>query len=241
MGILYIVSTPIGNLKDITLRAIEILQKADFIASEDTRKTGMLLKHIKDNYPLEEGTTGELPRKPVLISYYEQNEFQRIPGIINSLKNNCDVAVVSDAGTPTISDPGYRLIRACVDEGIKVESIPGPSSVITALSVSGLPTDKFLFLGYPPHKPGHRKKLWENVKESLSFVKSTIIFFEAPHKLTKTLEELKEAYGDIDIVLCRELTKVYEEIRREKISESLQHFAKTNPKGEFVILFNLNI
>ena len=239
MGILFIVSTPIGNLQDITLRAIEILQKVDFIACEDTRKTGMLIKHIKDNYPLDDTIKKELPHKPVLISYYEQNEFQRIPGILNSLKNGCDVALVSDAGTPSISDPGFRLVRECIKEGIKVESIPGLSSVISSLVISGLPTDKFLFLGYPPHKPGHRKKLWENVKESLSFVKSTIIFFEAPHKLVRTLEELKEVFGDIDIVICRELTKIHEEVRREKISESLNHYAKINPKGEFVTLFNL--
>jgi|SRR3989344_4426694 len=240
MGILYIVSTPIGNLQDITLRAVDILQKVDFIACEDTRKTGMLLKIIPI-LPISNNTNNpiELPKRPILISYYEQNEFQRIPGIINSLKNGCDVALVSDAGTPTISDPGFRLVRECIKEGIRVESIPGPSSVISALVVSGLPTDKFLFLGYPPHKPGHRKKLWKNVKESLNSIKSTVIFFEAPHKLIRTLEEFKEIFGDINIVICRELTKVYEEVRREKISESLGHFSKTNPKGEFVILFNL--
>lgn len=238
MGILYIVATPIGNLQDITLRAIEILLRVDFIACEDTRKTGMLLKYIKDKHLLNT-MAGELPRKPVLISYYEQNEFQRIPGIINSLKNGCNVALVSDAGTPTVSDPGFKLVRECVNEGIRVESIPGPSSVVSALVVSGLPTDKFLFLGYPPHKPGHRKKLWENVKESLNSIKSTVIFFEAPHKLIRTLEELKNIYGDIDIVICRELTKIHEEKRREKVSQSLDHFSKTNPKGELVILFNI--
>jgi len=200
----------------------------------------MLLKIIPI-LPISNNTNNpiELPKRPILISYYEQNEFQRIPGIINSLKNGCDVALVSDAGTPTISDPGFRLVRECIKEGIRVESIPGPSSVISALVVSGLPTDKFLFLGYPPHKPGHRKKLWKNVKESLNSIKSTVIFFEAPHKLIRTLEEFKEIFGDINIVICRELTKVYEEVRREKISESLGHFSKTNPKGEFVILFNL--
>ncbi|MCL5970284.1 MAG: 16S rRNA (cytidine(1402)-2'-O)-methyltransferase [Patescibacteria group bacterium] len=237
MGILYIVSTPIGNLQDITLRAMEVLQKVDFIASEDTRITGMLLKFIRDTHPVS--ASEELPRKPDFISYYEQNEFKRIPGIINSLRNGCNVALVTDAGTPSVSDPGYRLVRACIDEGIKVEVIPGPSSVVSALVVSGLPTDKFLFLGYLPRKEGHRKKFLEKVGESSNLVKSTVIFFEAPHRLLKTLEELQTVFGDIYIVICRELTKVHEEIRREKISESLSHFTTVNPKGEFVILFNL--
>lgn len=228
MGTLYIVATPIGNLQDITLRAIKVLQTVDVIACEDTRKTGILLSQI-----LPVGVN-----KPRLVSYYEQNELQRIPEVISALKDNLKIALVSDAGTPAISDPGFKLIRECIKEGIKVESIPGPSSVITSLTVSGLPTDKFLFLGYPPRKPGHRKSLFVNAKESLKLVKSTLIFFEAPHKILRTLEELKEVFGDINIVLARELTKTYEEIRREKISNSINHFTKISPKGEFVILFN---
>ncbi|MEK7450918.1 MAG: 16S rRNA (cytidine(1402)-2'-O)-methyltransferase [Patescibacteria group bacterium] len=227
-GTLFLVATPIGNLQDITLRAIEVLRKVDIIACEDTRKTGLLLQNI---------FKGE--RKPRLISYYEQNELLRIPEIISALKDGIDIALVSDAGTPTISDPGFKLIRECVREGIKVESIPGPSAVITSLVSSGLPTDKFLFLGYPPRKPGHRKSLFENVKAASLLIKSTIIFFEAPHKIIRTLEELKVTFGDIDIVIARELTKIHEEIRREKISTSIEHFSKVNPKGEFVILFNL--
>ena len=225
MGILYIVATPIGNLQDITFRAIETLKKVDAIACEDTRKTGFLLK------------TFQIPNK-MLLSYYEQNEAKRIPEIINALKNGLNIALVSDAGTPTISDPGFKLVRECIKMGIKVESIPGPSSLISALVSSGLPTDKFFFVGYPPAKPGHRKKLFENIASMIQIIKATIILFEAPHKLIKTLEELKEVFGDIKIVVARELTKIHEEKRSEKISESLQHFKKINPKGEFVVLLN---
>lgn len=228
-GILYIVATPIGNLQDITLRAIKVLSTVDIIACEDTRKTGILLHQI-----LREET------KPRLISYYEQNELQRIPEIITGFKNGLNIALVSDAGTPAISDPGFKLIRECIKEGVNVVSIPGPSSVISALVSSGLPTDKFLFLGYPPRKPGHRKSLFENVKSVSLLIKSTVIFFEAPHRIARTLEELKGTFGDIDIVIARELTKIHEEIRREKISTSIEHFSKVNPKGEFVLLFNLS-
>jgi 16S rRNA (cytidine1402-2'-O)-methyltransferase len=228
MGILYIVATPIGNLQDITLRAIKILQTVDIIACEDTRKTGILLSQI-----LPTGSS-----KPRLISYYDQNELQRIPEIIVAIKDGLNIALVSDAGTPTISDPGFKLVREAIRKGLKVESIPGPSSVISALVSSGLPTDKFLFLGYPPKKPGHRKKLLQSLTTVLHSVKVTIIFFEAPHRLLKTLSGLKEVFGDIDIAICRELTKIYQEIRQEKVSDSIEHFSKVIPKGEFVILFN---
>lgn len=235
MGILYIVATPIGNLQDISFRSIEILQKVYAIACEDTRKTGFLLKHI------ENITSNKIDphKRPMLISYYEENETQRIPGIINLLKNNYEVALVSDAGTPTISDPGFKLVRECIKEGINVESIPGPSSTILALTVSGLPTDKFLFLGYLPKKRGHRKASLENLKIVLSILKTTVIIFEAPHKLLNTLNEIQIVFGDINIVIARELTKIYEEIRREKISEQINHYTHKPPKGEFVILFNL--
>lgn len=232
MGTLYIVATPIGNMGDLTIRAIDVLQTVDIIACEDTRRTGVLLKHIRDTYP-KEGTL-----KPQLISYYEQNEFRRIAEIVALLKNGQHVALVSDAGTPLVSDPGYRLVHACAKEGIPMISLPGASSVLTALTISGLPSDKFLFVGYPPHKSGNRKKLFESVKnEPLS---ATIIFLEAPHKVLKTLTELQEVVGDVDIVICRELTKTYEEVRREKISASLTHFENTTPKGEFTILFHLS-
>jgi len=240
MGTLYIVSTPIGNLKDITLRAIKILQSVDAIACEDTRKTGLLLSRILPPSADGSNTTNNPINKQRLISYYEQNELRRIPEIVNALKNGLNLALVSDAGTPTISDPGFKLVRECIREGIKVEPIPGPSSVITALVSSGLPTDKFLFLGYPPKKPGHRKKFFQSLTTTLHSVKVTHILFEAPHKLIRTLEEIRDVFGEIDIVICRELTKIHEEIRREKISSSIDHFSKTNPKGEFVVLFNLS-
>lgn len=250
MGTLYIVSTPIGNMRDLSFRTIDILTSVEIIACEDTRHTGLLLKYIRDLY-----SSSEVPHyssrltlfartinkgNPTLLSYYEQNEFKRIPQIINALRNGLDVALVSDAGTPTISDPGFKLVRECIGYGIKVESIPGPSSVISALVVSGLPTDKFLFLGYPPKKEGHRKKLLQNLTLIPHSIKVTYILFESPHRLLKTLNELKEIFGDIHIVIARELTKIHEEIRREKISESIDHFNKVAPKGEFVILFNLN-
>ncbi len=232
MGVLYIVATPIGNLGDLTIRAIDILQAVDVIACEDTRRSGILLKHIRDTYPRN------LQIRPQLISYYEQNEQRRIAEILALLQNGKNVALVSDAGTPLVSDPGYRLVSACVAVGISVISLPGASSVLAALTVSGLPSDKFLFVGYPPHKSGHRKKLFESIKNQT--VRSTTIMLEAPHKLLKTLTEMQEILGDIPIVICRELTKVYEEVRREKISESIVHFEKTTPKGEFTILYHLS-
>lgn len=230
MGNLYIVATPIGNLQDMTIRAMKTLMSVDAIACEDTRKTGLLLQEI-----MAPNTT----KKPRLISYYEQNELQRIPEIINALKNGLNIALVSDAGTPTISDPGFKLVRECIRQGIRVESIPGPSSVISALVSSGLPTDKFLFVGYPPKKPGHRKKLFQSMTLIHQCIKVTYILFETPHRLLKTLGELREVFGDIDIVIARELTKIHEEMRREKISISIEHFSKINPKGEFVILFHI--
>jgi len=232
MGILYIVSTPIGNLQDITFRAVKTLLSVDSIACEDTRRMGIFLQHISLN------SNGENKKKrPQLLSYYEENEIQRIPEIIELLKQDKYVALVSDAGTPAISDPGFKLIRECIKENIQVEAIPGASSVLTALVVSGLPTDKFLFLGYLPHKEGHTKKLLENVKEITSIIKSTIIIFEAPHKLLKTLKRMEEILGNRDIVICRELTKIHEEVLRFSINESLGFFTNKKPKGEFVILF----
>ena len=244
MGTLYLVATPIGNLKDLSLRAIDILTNVEIIACEDTRHTGILFKHIKDT-PYTRSILGQgislRDTKPTLLSYYEQNELRRIPQILNALKNGIDVALVSDAGTPTISDPGFKLVRECVTQGIKVESIPGPSSVISALVVSGLPTDKFLFLGYLPRKSGKRKNILNELKcfKDLKQIHPTIIFFESPYRLIATLSDLKDVLGDIDVVICRELTKIHEEIRREKISNSIEHFNKITPKGEFVILLHI--
>jgi 16S rRNA (cytidine1402-2'-O)-methyltransferase len=259
MGTLYIIATPIGNLKDLSIRAIEVLTRVQMIACEDTRVTGFLLRHISSHPELVSGSNmmakpfslaqdGQVQHntgktKPILLSYYEQNETRRIPQIINTLKNGLDVALVSDAGTPTISDPGFKLVRECVKHGVRVESIPGPSAVISALVVSGLPTDKFLFLGYLPKKEGKRKNLLIELKcfGKLKEVHPTIILYESPYRLLKTLSNLNEVFADIDIVIARELTKMHEEIRREKISESIDHFSTVTPKGEFVILFRPDI
>lgn len=219
---LYLVATPIGNLKDITLRAIEVLSLVEVIACEDTRKTGLLLEKLG------------IKSKPQLFSYYEENEQRRIPQIVNFLKEGKNVALVSNAGTPTISDPGYKLVNECIKENILIESIPGPSSVLTALTSSGLPTDKFLFFGFLSKREGRRKTILESLPK-----KTTIIFFESPFRLLKTLQELKNIFGDIEIVVCRELTKVFEEIRREKVSVLINHFTEVKPRGEIVLLFTL--
>lgn len=238
MGILYIVATPIGNLEDITIRAIKTLASVDGIASEDTRKTGMLLKHLKLKYPEFYLQSPEHRQKQRLFSYFEHNEFQRIPEIINALKNDLTVAVVSDAGTPGISDPGFRLIRECIREGIPVVTVPGPSSVISALVTSGLPTDKFLFLGYPPHKGGKRMQLYTNLQSSMKYINATIIFFESPHKLLKTLDELLSVFGDITLTLGHELTKIHESTIQKSISDWKKYFIKAKPRGEYVLLFH---
>ena len=235
MGTLFVVSTPIGNLQDITIRALRILFEVDSIACEDTRRTGLLLEKLLTEF----STNPSDKKKPHLISYYEQNEMSRIPEIITALQNGLNVALISDAGTPLISDPGFKLVRECIKLGIKVESIPGASSVLTALTSSGLPTDRFFFLGYPPRKPGHRLKFFQNIAGIHVYLSSTIILFEAPHKLLTTLKEMESVFGDIEIVLCRELTKIHEEIRREKISEALTHFQKYSSKGEFVVAFHI--
>jgi len=213
-------------MQDLSNRAKEILGSVGGLICEDTRRAGLLLQNIG------------IVQKPRLISYYEQNELQRIPEIVQFLQTGGTLALISDAGTPTISDPGFKLVRECVRNGIKVESVPGPTALISALVVSGLPTDKFTFLGFLPKKQSHRIQLLEKTKQSLELVHSTVIFYEAPHRLVEVLQDLKEIYGDIEIVVCRELTKIHEEVRRETISSSISHFSKTTPKGEFVILFH---
>lgn len=239
MGTLVIVATPIGNLEDITIRAIKTLFSADGIACEDTRKTGFLLRELQKRFPeFAKPSNGEKYQR--LLSYYEENEQRRIPEIITALKNGLTIALVSDAGTPLISDPGFKLVRECLAEGIKVESVPGPSSVILALTLSGLPTDKFLFLGYPPRKPGNREKFLQNAKKSQEAISSTMIFFEAPHRLLQTLKELQDVFGDVEIVLARELTKIHQEVRKESISQAIAQFDKHEPKGEFILLLNMH-
>ena len=231
MGNLYIVSTPIGNLQDITLRALETLASVDFIASEDTRHTTILIKKYFEENPRE--ITDKL------FPYYEEIEVQKIPQVMNLLLNDKNVALVSDAGTPTISDPGFKLVREALANKIKVISIPGPTSLISALVSSGLPTDKFQFLGFLPQKPGHRLKFLIDLKKSLEILSSTVIFFESPYKIKKSLIDLKEVFGDIEIVVGRELTKIHEEVIKDKISIFIEKYEKSSPKGELVILFNL--
>lgn len=216
---LYIVPTPIGNLKDITLRALEVLKSVDGIICEDTRRTSLLLNHYKIKKPL------------IILNDY--NEVRIIPQIRERLNSGQNLALVSDAGTPLISDPGYKLVRECIAQGIKVDSLPGPSSVITALTLSGLPPDKFLFVGYPPEKEGKRIKWLEDLKNA----DSTIIMFASPHKLIKTLGDMMEVFGNIEVVLAHELTKIHQSVEKKKISEWLQTLR--HPKGEYVLLFCL--
>lgn len=235
MGTLYLVPTPIGNLADITLRGLRTLFSVDIIACEDTRRTGMLLDKLFEEFapPNQEKT------KPRLLSYYDQIEIQRIPEILDLLRSEQNIALVSDAGTPAISDPGFKLVRECLKEKMKVVSLPGASSVTTALVASGLPTDKFLYAGYPPHKPGHRLDFFTDIKTSLDSINATVVLFEAPHKVEKTLADMQTVFGDIEVVFARELTKMFEEIKKKKISDALVQFKKKPPKGEFVLLFHL--
>ena len=223
MGTLYIVATPIGNLKDITLRAIDVLLSVDLVVSEDTRVTGLLLKHF------------EISKKMVSVSDF--NEEQRVGEVILNLKQGKNIALVSDAGTPLVSDPGYKLVREAIAQKVMLEAIPGPSAAIAALTISGMPSDRFMFVGYLSKKDGKRKTQLEDLGKIDDIVKTTFIIYESPYRLVKTLNAIKSVFGDIDTVICRELTKLHEESRREKVSESLEHFEKTNPKGEFVILF----
>ncbi len=222
MSTLYIVSTPIGNLGDITYRAVEVLKSVDLIACEDTRVSSKLLVKYQIDKPL--------------VAVNDFNESSKIVQVLSILREGKNVALISDAGTPLISDPGYKIVREAIGSGFKVESIPGPSAALAALTVSGLPSDKFTFCGYLPKKDGKRKSVLESVKKNVETVKSTSIFYESPYRIVKTLEDIKNVFGDVDIVICRELTKLHEEVRREKISQSIEHFSRTLPKGEFVIL-----
>lgn len=233
MGNLYIVATPIGNLQDITARAIETLRIVDVILCEDSRKTGILLNELTKRYNVT------LPKKNFL-SYFEQNEKKRIPEVLNLLKQGIDVALVCDAGTPTISDPGFKLVRECLMRGLKVISVPGPCSVISALISSGLPTDKFTFLGYLPQKTTQRLKIFEKIKTANDVLKSTFVIFVAPHDLLKILQEMLVFFGDREVVIARELTKIYEEVEIDQITKLVSYFAKKKVKGELVLLFNLN-
>jgi 16S rRNA (cytidine1402-2'-O)-methyltransferase len=218
-GILYIVSTPIGNLNDITFRAVEVLKQVDLIACEDTRRTKILL----EKFGLAKN----------LISYYNYNERQRAEEIIRELKSGKNVALVSDSGTPGISDPGFVLIKRAIEENITVIPIPGPTAFVCALVGSGLPMDEFVFVGFLPHKKGRKTKL-----KKLSEEERTIILYESPHRLIKTLNEILEIFGDREIAVAKELTKIHEEFFRGKISEVLKKLTPDKIKGEFVIVIS---
>jgi len=219
-GTLYIVSTPIGNMEDITIRALRILKEVDLIAAEDTRRTGLLLKHFGIQAPL--------------TSYFEGNELRKREFILAKLKEGKNVALVSDAGTPGISDPGFRLIQLAIENQLPIIPIPGSSAVITALSVSGLPTDAFLFKGFLPHKSKKRRDLLKELEN----VRETLVFYESPHRISETLRDILEILGDREIVLTRELTKVYEEIIRGKVSEILNQVGDRTLKGEITLVIS---
>ena len=220
MGNLYVVATPIGNLEDITLRAIRTLKEADAIASEDTRQTKKLL----DKYEI----------KTTLISYYTYNIKERTPQIVQMLKEGKNIALVTDAGTPAISDPGEHLVKKALEAGIKVVTIPGPSAVISALSISGLSTEKFVFEGFLPRKSIQRRRLFE----SLAKEARTVVFYESPHRILKTLDDLIAVLPDRKIAVARELTKVFEEVLSGTPSEVR---ARIKPKGEMVLLIEGNL
>lgn len=217
-GRLYLVSTPIGNLEDITLRAIKVLRGVDLIAAEDTRKARQLLARYQVNAPL--------------TSFFEHNEPAKIGALIKRLVKGHDIALISDAGTPGVSDPGFRLIKQAIEQGIEVIPIPGPSAHVAALICSGLPTDSFHFFGFLPPRGAKRKKRLEEIKE----LRGTIILYEAPHRLLRTLQDIKDCCGDRPICVAREMTKRYEEVIRGKITEVLEGLEGKKIRGEITLV-----
>ena len=217
MGTLYLVATPIGNLEDLSPRGVRILRESILIAAEDTRHTGTLLKHFDI--------------KTQLTSYFEHNKLNKLDFILEKLSQG-DVALVSDAGTPAINDPGYELVKAALASNFDVRPVPGPSSPIAALTVSGLPTDSFLYLGYLPSKSSERRKAMEQVS-SLNY---TLIFLESPHRIVDSLEDILSVLGDRRICVAREMTKLYEEYWRGSISGALEYFKSKDPRGEFTLV-----
>lgn len=218
MGILYLVPTPVGNLEDITYRALRVLREADLILAEDTRTSGNLLRHFEI--------------RNAMISYHKFNEHQTVSGIVERLKRGENIAVVSDAGTPGISDPGFLVARAAVQAGIQVIALPGPTAFVPALVSSGLPCDRFAFEGFLPPKKGRMTRL-----ESLQEETRTMIFYESPHRVVKTLAQFIEFYGaERQVAVCREISKVHEECVRGTLEEVLGHFQEVEPRGEFVII-----
>lgn len=218
MGKLYLVPTPIGNLKDMTFRAIEVLKEADLILAEDTRTSGKLLKHFDIATPMQ--------------SHHMHNEHKTVAGIVSKMEGGQNVALISDAGTPAISDPGFLLTRACVEAGIEVDCLPGATAFVPALVNSGFPNDRFVFEGFLPVKKGRQTRLLQLAEES-----RTIIFYESPHKLVKTLAQFIEFFGaERPVSISRELSKLHEETIRGTAKEVLKHFEAKPPKGELVIV-----
>jgi len=218
MGKLYLVPTPIGNLKDITLRAIEVLKGVDLILAEDTRTSGKLLKHYEINTPMN--------------SHHMHNEHKTVEGIVRRINNGETIAIISDAGTPAISDPGFLLTRSCVEAGIEVDCLPGATAFVPALVNSGLPNNKFVFEGFLPVKKGRQTRL-----KLLAEEERTIIFYESPHKLIKTLTQFIEYFGEgRQISVSREITKLHEETIRGTTKQVLEHYTTKPPKGEIVIV-----
>lgn len=219
MGKLYLVPTPIGNLEDITLRSLRILKEVELILAEDTRTSGKLLKHYDIQTRMQ--------------SYHIFNEHKTVDKLIQRLKGEEIIALVSDAGTPSISDPGFLLVRACLEAGIDVECLPGATAFVPALVKSGLPSDRFIFEGFLPHKKGRQTRL-----KALSEEKRTIILYESPHRLVKCLAQLQEFLGDRMASVSRELTKIHEETRNGMLSELHEHYSIKPPKGEIVIVIS---
>lgn len=217
MGILYLVATPIGNLEDMSPRAVRVLREASLIAAEDTRHTGKLLKHFEIETPL--------------TSYFEHNKLNKLDFILDKLSSG-DVALVSDAGTPAINDPGYELVRAALASNHDVVPVPGPSAPITALAVSGLPTDAFLYLGYLPSKTSERHKRLQEVEAQ----PYTLIFFESPHRIVESLEDILSILGDRRICAAREMTKLFEEYWRGTLSGAVEYFKSQPARGEFTLV-----
>jgi 16S rRNA (cytidine1402-2'-O)-methyltransferase len=215
---LYLVATPIGNLEDITLRALRVLRECDVVAAEDTRHSGQLLKHFGISKPL--------------LSYFQFNEARRSEEILDRLRRGEKVALVTDAGSPGISDPGERVVKAAIAGGFRVESVPGPSALVAALTASGLPADEFHFIGFLPHKSGQRR----NRLEALKAVPGTLVLYESPFRVEKLLGELSEVYPDRPVVLARELTKKFEEYLRGRPAELIAMTKTRSLKGEFVVL-----